>query len=180
MTLEDWIAYAKDLGFTEIAPIDPRLLEPKAEVRAMCAADRCHAYGKNWTCPPACGDLETCTKRIREKSLGLLVQSVGQLEDSFDIEGMMDLEEAHNRRLHRLADKLHEVQKTALCLGAGGCRICGKGNCAYPAPCRFPERAYASMEGYGLLVSDACTAAGIPYYHGPNTLAYTACVLFDE
>ena len=179
MTVEDWIAYAKELGFTEVAPIDPSALLPKAEVRAMCAADKCHAYGRNWTCPPECGDLETCTRRIREKSRGLLVQSVGQLEDSFDIEGMMELEKDHNARFHALADKAHQVQPKALCLGTGGCRICGKGNCAYPEPCRFPDRACASMEGYGLVVSDACTAAGIPYYHGPNTLAYTACILFE-
>ena len=180
MTREEWIAYAKELGFEEAAPIDPQTLTPNAEVRAMCAADKCHAYGKNWTCPPECGDLDTCTRRIREKTWGVLVQSVAQLEDSFDIEGMMELEENHNRRFHALADRAHEMQKTALCLGTGGCRICGKGNCAYPAPCRFPDRACASMEGYGLLVSDACTAAGIPYYHGPNTLAYTACVLMGN
>jgi len=29
-----------------------------------------------------------------------------------------------------------------------------------------------------LLVNDACGAAGVPYYHGSNTLAYTACYLF--
>ena len=178
MTQEEWIAYARELGFTEAAPVDPAALIPQAEVRAMCAADKCHAYGKNWTCPPECGDLETCTRRIREKTWGILVQSVAQLEDSFDIEGMMDLEKEHNRRFHTLADKAHAIQKNALCLGTGGCRICAQ--CAYPASCRFPDRACASMEGYGLLVSDACTCAGIPYYHGPNTLAYTACGLFGE
>ena len=74
-------------------------------------------------------------------------------------------------------DRAHAEEKGALCLGTGGCRICGK--CAYPEKCRFPERACSSMEGYGLLVNDACAAAGVPYYHGPNTLAYTACILFD-
>ena len=33
------------------------------------------------------------------------------------------------------------------------------------------------MEGYGLLVSEVCGQAGIPYYHGQNTIAYTACIL---
>ena len=177
MTIDEWVAYAKELGFSEAAPVDPAALKPNAEVRAMCAADKCHAYGKNWTCPPECGDLETCAERISSKAKGILVQSVAQLEDSFDIEGMMEAERDHTARFHALADKAHAEQKTALCLGTGGCRICGK--CAYPEPCRFPDRACASMEGYGLLVSDACAAAGISYYHGPNTLAYTACVLFE-
>ena len=34
------------------ALLDPAKLEPEAFVRDMCAADRCHAYGRNWTCPP--------------------------------------------------------------------------------------------------------------------------------
>ena len=52
MTIEEWVAYAKELGFSEAAPVVPADLKPNAEVRAMCAADKCHAYGKNWTCPP--------------------------------------------------------------------------------------------------------------------------------
>ena len=51
MTIEEWVAYAKELGFSEAAPVVPADLKPNAEVRAMCAADKCHAYGKNWTCP---------------------------------------------------------------------------------------------------------------------------------
>jgi hypothetical protein len=34
------------------------------------------------------------------------------------------------------------------------------------------------MEAYGMIVSDVCKANGIPYYYGPNTLTYCACVLF--
>ncbi|MDE8682148.1 DUF2284 domain-containing protein [Blautia schinkii] len=41
-----------------------------------------------------------------------------------------------------------------LMLGAGGCRICG--HCAYPKPCRFPEKAISSMEAYGLFVTQVC------------------------
>lgn len=47
-----------------------------------------------------------------------------------------------------------------------------------PAPCRFPDKACSSMEAYSLLVSEACKVGGLQYYHGKNTLSYTACVLF--
>ena len=173
--MNELIALAKELGFTEAAALDPRILEPRAEVRAMCAADKCHAYGKNWTCPPECGDLALCTARIRSCTQGILLQTVGKLEDSFDVETMLETEQAHRARFHAMADKILALHPDALCLGTGGCRICGK--CAYPEPCRFPERACASMEGYGLLVSEVCGQAGIPYYHGQNTIAYTACIL---
>ena len=173
--MNELLALAKELGFTEAAVLDPRVLEPKAEVRAMCAADKCHAYGKNWTCPPECGDLPTCTARIKACTQGILLQTVGELEDSFDVETMLETEQTHRERFHAMADKVRSICPEALCLGTGGCRICGK--CAYPEPCRFPEKACASMEGYGLLVSEVCAQAGIPYYHGQNTIAYTACIL---
>lgn len=173
----DFIEAARGLGFSEAAPLDPRVLVPNAQVREMCAADKCHAYGKNWTCPPECGDLPTCAARIAAHTRGMLLQSVGILEDSFDVETMMETEEEHRKRFHALAELVRAVHKDALCLGTGGCRICGR--CAYPQPCRFPERACASMEGYGLLVSEVCAGAGVPYYHGQNTITYTACILYN-
>ena len=33
------------------------------------------------------------------------------------------------------------------------------------------------MEAAGLLVTDACNAAGVPYNHGKLTMAYTGCAL---
>ena len=35
------------------------------------------------------------------------------------------------------------------------------------------------MEAYGLVVSDACKKTGLPYYYGPNTMTFTACVMID-
>ena len=174
--VKEWIALALQQGFHYAAALNPAALVVKEEVRAMCAADKCRAYNRNWTCPPNCGSVEECRERIAGMRTGLLVQTVGQLEDPFDFETMAETEKVHLAHFHALADLLRERRPGTLCLGSGGCRLCG--SCAWPEPCRFPERACASMEGYGLLVNEACAAAGVPYYHGKNTLAYTACYLF--
>ena len=63
-----------------------------------------------------------------------------------------------------------------LCLGSGGCRICRE--CAYPEPCRFPDKACSSMEGYGLFVTQVCRDNHCAYSHWEKTITYTACVLF--
>ena len=167
---------ALDAGFTYAIELDVTTLEPNAQVREMCAADKCGAYGKNWTCPPECGTLEECTARIRAYTSGILVQTEGELEDSFDFEGMQELNERHQENFKKAAEALREQYGEVLCLGSGGCRICKK--CAHPEPCRFPEKACSSMEAYGLLVSQVCQANGIPYYYGKDTLTYTACYLF--
>ena len=80
------------------------------------------------------------------------------------------------RQFRAFAESIREMYPTALCLGAGGCRICPK--CAFPDPCRFPEKAYPSMEGYGLFVTQVCRDNRIPYHHGERTVTFTACVLF--
>lgn len=171
----DLVELANSCGFTHAALLDPSTLRVDAEVRSMCAADRCHAYGKNWTCPPACGTLESCAEQMRQCKRGVLLQTVGTLEDSFDYTGMVELEQLHLQHFHDFAEKVRKLVPGALCLGTGGCRICKQ--CSYPEPCRFPHKACASMEGYGLVVSEVCRDNGLAYYYGPGTLAYVACCL---
>lgn len=175
---ETLLALAREAGFSHAAELDPSALEAQPGVREMCAADKCHAYGKNWTCPPACGPLEECGARMKSYRAGLLVQSTCELEDEFDIDGMQELEKRHLASFHALADRLRAQHPDLFCLGTGGCRICSR--CAWPEPCRFPDRACSSMEAYGLVVSDVCKKSGLPYYYGKNTLTYTACYLWDR
>ena len=82
----------------------------------------------------------------------------------------------HLEHFYDLCDQIRQVYPNALCLGSGGCRLCGK--CAFPESCRFPEKAHPSMEGYGLFVTDVCRNNDLSYYYGERTIAYTACVLF--
>lgn len=174
--MADWAA---ELGFTLSTPLRPDSLEPLAAVREMCAADRCRMYGKNWSCPPHCGSLEQCGNEIRRYSSGILLQSVGELEDNWDFAGMQALEAAHTARFVSFAARCMDAGIAALPLGSGCCSVCSV--CACPdEPCRFPKRKIVSMEAYGLLVSQVCTDCGVPYYYGKNKLAYTSCVLFQS
>ena len=166
----------KNCGFTHVAPLSAATLEPRMEVRGMCEQNTCHMYGSNWCCPPGVGTLEECTARIRRYREGILVQTVGQLEDSMDVETMMETEEAHKTYVDRMRQLLEEEYGRILTLGSGTCTRCKK--CAYPdKPCRFPENSFGSMEAYGIVVSDACKANDLPYYYGPCTIAYTAAFL---
>ena len=174
--MDNLVQLALDMGFSHAVPLNIKTLEADAQVRAMCAADKCGAYCKNWTCPPSCGTLEQCAERMSAYTSGILVQTMGTLEDSFDVEGMQALEKQHLQNFRRAADALREAFGDVFCLGSGGCRICEK--CAWPDPCRFPEKTHSSMEAYGLLVSRVCQKNNLSYYYGKDTLTYTACFLF--
>lgn len=165
-------------GFDCFGVLDASDLVVRDEVRAMCAADRCRSYGSNWACPPACGDLDFFRAAIASYAKGIAFQTVVQLEDEFDGESMMEAEKTHKRRTDVLAAELEReglFPDACLLLSAGTCTRCRP--CAYPDPCRFPDKRLTSMEAAGLVVTEACEAAGIPYNHGPLTMAYTGCVL---
>ena len=176
MTIQELCALAKEIGFEQAGPMDPATIELREEVREMCASGKCAMYDKRWSCPPGCGTLDECREMLKGYTTGILVQSVGELEDSFDIETMMETEAAHKERFYNLRKALLDRGIEALAAGAGCCTVCRE--CTYPdAPCRFPEQKMSSMEALGMLVLEVCKANGLPYFYGETTIAYTSCVL---
>ena len=165
-------------GFSQAGELNCGSLAFMPEVRDMCAADLCHSYGKCWTCPPACGTLEDAAKKASQYSRGLLVQTIGKMEDDFDWETIEATGEKHKKTFLHFTDLLRLRYPNMLPMGAGACTVCEE--CTYPdAPCRFPDRAIPSMEAYGLFVSNVCTASGVPYNNGPQTITFTSCYLIE-
>ena len=168
---------SKECGFTHSKPLDITKLEFLEEVRAMCNAKQCNKYGTSWSCPPACASLEEMRKRVLEYSEGLLVQTVGELEDSYDWDGIMEAGARHKANFGRMWDALENGHPSVFAMGAGACMLCA--SCTYPAePCRFPKRMSASMEACGLFVSKVCTDNGLAYNYGQDKIAFTSCFLF--
>ena len=169
-------ALAMECGFTHWASLDLNTLDFMQEVRDMCAPDKCDRYGKSWSCPPACASLEEMRERVRSYGSGLLVQTVGEIEDSYDWEGIMETGARHKANFQQMYDSLREGHVQVLAMGAGACALCD--SCTYPsAPCRFPERASASMEACGLYVSKVCVDNGLAYNYGQDKIAFTSCFL---
>ena len=167
---------AESAGFSAWSPLDPDTIGCRSEVRDMCAGNACGQYGKRWSCPPGCGSLEECAAQIKDCTQGILVQTIGELEDEFDGEAMMETEALHKEHFQEMLSSLREKTGHVLPLGAGCCTRCRA--CTYPdGPCRFPEEAVSSMEAYGMLVLQVCRDNGLTYYYGPDKIAYTGCFL---
>ena len=169
---------ATEQGFECMGTCSAKELVARPEVRSMCAAGKCQVYEHSWACPPACGEIEDFERQMHEFDTCLVVQTVAEMEDDFDVETMQETERVQKERFEEMVDKLRDDGVDVLPMSAGTCTKCK--TCAYPDPCRMPDRRLSSMEAYGLVVSDSCTLAGVDYYHGPQTMAFTCCILFNE
>ena len=163
-------------GFTHYAPLNLSTLDFMQEVRDMCSAGSCDSYGKSWSCPPACASLGELREKAGRYSEGILVQTTSAIEDSCDWEGIAEAGARQKKHFARMWDELKKEYGDVFAMGAGSCKLCE--TCTYPGePCRFPDRMEVSMEACGLFVSKICTANGLAYNYGPESIAFTSCFL---
>ena len=170
---------ALDLGATRASVISANAIETNACFRDMCAANACGMYGKCYMCPPDVGEIEALMSEIGRYEYALVYQTVSELEDSYDYEGMVEAK----KRTYPLAQALRDVFSTwritnVLHLGAGGCGVCERCAKQEGKPCRQPTLALPSLEAYGVNVSRLAAAAGMKYINGQNTVTYFGAVLF--
>ena len=161
-------------GITKVEDIQ---FEP--EFRKACEANSCGNYGKCWMCPPDAGPIDELIARAKTYRYALVYQTIGQLEDSYDFEGMMEAAHTHSQLSERLRPVFAScgLERT-LHLGAGGCHVCSVCAKRTEEPCRHPDLAMASLETYGVNVSQLARLCGMKYINGENTVTYFGTLLF--
>ncbi len=176
--LDKLVKLALEQGADKAAAIPVSEIQTDAGFRALCEQNTCGKYGRCWTCPPDAGDIETLMKTIRTFDYAVVYQTIGMLEDSFDIEGMEAAAKKHSLLTQRMVESVNvDSFVRVLHLGAGGCHICPVCARVDNHPCRFPDKAISSLEAYGINVSKLAAASGMKYINGQNTVTYFGAVL---
>ena len=96
----------KEIGFDKFAEVDLEQIVFDKAFRQLCEVNTCQKYGTNYMCPPHIGGAEECIDKVKQYPKGIIVQSIIQLEDSFDFEGMMAGQKEHDLRIRQLANQL--------------------------------------------------------------------------
>lgn len=168
--------WATEMGATHARVVtDRKYLKAHQAVRNSCLSNACGKSGRSWTCPPYVGELEELGAKMLSYENVVVVQYIATLEDSWDFEGMADAAKKHNDVLREIRRKLVELNIENLTLGCGGCGFCEKCTCP-DDPCRFPDEALGSVEGYGLDVQALVHSVGLQYINGVNTVSYVGAV----
>ena len=164
------------LGVSNAAEISVSKIPFDRELRKSCEANRCGAYGKNWACPPLCGEIDELIEKAEGYDTAVVFQTIFHISDSFDIEGMQDAAKQHRALLRKIYES-PAMPEDALMLGAGGCDYCERCAAADDKPCPYPEKAFASLEAYGIYVSELAEQSGMKYINGVNSITYFGAVL---
>ena len=162
--------YIKGFGFYDCGVVDTGEVKFRQEIRKMCEVNTCRMYGTTWACPPAVGTVDECRDRVQSYEKMLVLSGRYELEDSFDFEGMQEGARKFREASRALNEHLRTKGLKYILLSNEGCLRCAA--CAYPEPCRFPDRLFPSLEGYGILVNKLAESAGVPYLNGPLTVTY--------
>lgn len=131
-------------------------------------------------CPPCVGEIDALMVRAQSHPKAVLYQTVNSIDDSFDYEGMVEAKKRHTECVRRVNRALMDMDSAnCLHLGADGCGLCEKCAKFEDLPCRYPEEALASLEAYGVFVSETAKNAGLRHINGANTVTYFGIILFE-
>lgn len=172
---------AFDYGAAHIAWIETEALKFDTHFRTICESKTCGAYGTNWMCPPFIAPIDDLIQCAKSFQYGFVFQTVTELEDSFDIEGMLKAGKLINQLARRLKNaKLVSGLGEVLVLGGGACGYCPKCTVHKSMPCPFPDQSIASVEAYGIDAMSLAQAGALKYMNGYNTVTFNGVILFKK
>lgn len=175
--MEHLIDAALKAGATKATVIPVEQIVLSASFYDICKSNGCGNFGRCWVCPPYLGNIEDLMAKVRSYRYGLLYQSISEIEDSFDIEGMFEAGYRH-AQISQTMEKSGLMPEERLHLSCGGCRLCERCAKKDDLPCRYPDQALASMEGYGIDVYQTTKDTELKYINGPDTVTFFGIVLF--
>ena len=180
MENKELIQKTLDLGAYKASVIEAKDIVLDTAFRAMCESNSCGMYGKCYMCPPDVGDIDELMAEVGKYDYALVYQTVTELEDSYDFEGMIEARKKMPDISVKLRKTFEDMEIShALHLGVGNCGVCETCAKRNGEPCRFPALALPSLESYGVNVSELARAAGMKYINGQNTVTYFGAVLFS-
>ena len=159
----NYIAYAKELGFTEAAFFNPHNLnfDDADVIRMACEANDCGFYNKFWTCPPGVGSIEEVTTKIKAFKGGLVLQMLTEaISYDLNFELFNEVSSAFNDMTYLMKKMLSNEYGDVMMLGLSNCRLCP--SCNYPEPCRHPKRMLPCVSGHCINIYRLWDSTGFP------------------
>lgn len=141
----------KEIGVCEYAFLRQSDIMYSVRLRDNCEMF-CPNFNTNWSCPPNTGSIDENIAKCQRYQYGLLVSGYPLLDEELiqnSNEPLFVLSRRHmNARYLELGKQLEAMSGNPALILRTFCVLCKK--CAYPEPCRFPEKSSRSVESHGI------------------------------
>lgn len=170
-----------EYGLTEVIPFRVDKIEIAHWVRLKCQYG-CNRYATTWCCPPATPDTDEVIKILGEYKDALLLVGRQHRPEFYRDNARKRVQQV---RIWKGAVALErmlflEGYYKAFALVSENCSLCRQ--CAYPAPCRFPQEKRPSVESFSINMMATLEQIGIPTEIATRknqTLNYYTILLLD-
>lgn len=146
-------------------------------VREICRKE-CPRYHKSWSCPPAVGEWEACRMKALHYRRAFVFSTVAEGVDTENMEALLATRSGHEDVVRQVRAGFERVYGECLTLSSESCDVCPI--CAYPAPCRYPERMLPCIESFGVVVPLLAEQCGMEFSFGAGTVTWFGLIFFDK
>ena len=113
--------------------------------QSLCKDNLCGKYGTNWACPPGFSEH---MDSLSEQYDSTLLLSRTFACDPRDRDAVEECNSVMKATLRSVVEHLRSAGIGCRGFSDGGCDLCQ--TCAYPDPCRFPDRVMPSVSAIGI------------------------------
>jgi len=160
------ITFAKNIGATHAASLDPSLIRIENRLAAYCRKPKCPHFGMSMSCPPHVAGPASLRARIKDcrHAIVIRIEVDGDSLHGEDRPAVMRLLHEITAAVELEAKRLGFSHAQAFAGGSCKMSFCADNEqCAVisgEGPCRFADSARPSMSGYGVNVGELMKAAG--------------------
>lgn len=150
MEKERIVQIAVEEGFAKAEVIRVEELVFCHEFREFCSQNYCGNYGKNYACPPACGEPEEMEDRVRKYTYAVVFQSRTPVENIFDDQETKKIKKKHTAMTLRVLKRYEQegMKMDGLSVMAGPCNFCEECGMAEGKPCCHEEMRFSCLSAY--------------------------------
>lgn len=156
---------------------DPNSLEFSPRIRYICEQE-CPMYGKTWACPPAVGTVEQCRERCLQYKNCLVIGSLTEVDDAFDLEETLKTRPEHEALTAQVRDLFREQGVEPYILSTEACAVCEQCAVLEGKPCRHPERMHPCVESHGINMIPILEENGYDFLLSPDLITWYSLLFY--
>ena len=145
------------------------------KVRIICETE-CKNYHCSWGCPPAVASVDECISACKQFKKAFIFSTVTEIDDWLDFDDCLKKRRDHEQLSADVYLQFKKHFQDTLML-TSGCTICD--TCAYPQPCRNPEKRVCSTESHGIVILKTAADASMNYDFGTNMVTYFSIIFYN-